>query len=300
MENNNKLKISQILAYISMGFAVLSLPFYFLGTFSIEAISGKEYITLISFFKAASGDDGEKVLIVIAIFLLVSIVSSVAAAVLNIFKLKAGKITGTVLSIISLVIDIAVVIRVCTSSEDILVSLLEIRPDFGGIIMLISVIAAAVLAVSSMILFIKGSKMGVDDNGAFKVIHPEILGGNDDTIVMNNNSQNYDNSIPLNAGITFLSGCCAGYNAPINNGSIVIGKDPSQCSIIIDKSYTNVSRKHCEIRFDYNTHEYVVTDFSANGTFTENEVRLNRGVPSNLPSGTILTLAKTNNILKLN
>lgn len=303
MENKGK-NLSQLLAYISMGFAALSIPFYFLGTFSVKLLEEKEYITLITFFKEASGNEEAKsVILTIAIFLVMSIVFSATSAVLNVFKMKTAKITGAVFSCITLVIDVAVIIRVCASAnEDDLFSLIwNLNPDYGGIILLINVVIASVLSILSMVTFIKNGKAVTDDNGIFKVIPTDIIGGNDDTIMMNPNSQNSvvtDNR--YNAGITFLSGCCAGFNVPINQNSIVIGKDPSQCSVIIDKSYASISRKHCEIGFDYSNNTYVVTDYSANGTFTENNIRINVGSQNRFPSGTILTLAKTDNILKLN
>lgn len=123
--------------------------------------------------------------------------------------MKTAKIVGAVFSCFTLVIDAAVIIRVCASSnEDDLLSLIwTLSPDYGGIILLISVVTASVLSILSMVTFIKKSKAVTDDNGTFKIIPTDIIAGNDDTIMMNPNGQNSvvtDNR--YNAGITFLSG----------------------------------------------------------------------------------------------
>ena len=104
----------------------------------------------------------------------------------------------------------------------------------------------------------------------------------------------------LQGRIVFTSGCCAGYDIPIKPGTrIVIGKDPSQCSIIIDKSYAKVSRTHCSVEYDSYNNVYVVTDMSTNGTKIVGGPKLQRGAPSYLDRGTVINLAGTDNTFRL-
>lgn len=106
---------------------------------------------------------------------------------------------------------------------------------------------------------------------------------------------------PVSSGsITFLSGCCEGYQIPITpDAEIVIGKDPGVSQIVIGLEYARVSRKHCGVRYDANQHLYLVTDYSANGTYTTGGIRLEPHTASYLEKGTVLQLADTDNRFRL-
>lgn len=105
---------------------------------------------------------------------------------------------------------------------------------------------------------------------------------------------------PAAGGIAFSSGSCAGYEIPITAGEmVVIGKDPAQCSVIIDRSYKKVSRVHCMVEYDAAQDLYIVTDRSTNGTNVVGGMRLQPGSASLFARGAVLNLAGTDNIFRL-
>lgn len=105
---------------------------------------------------------------------------------------------------------------------------------------------------------------------------------------------------PAAGGIAFSSGSCAGYEIPVTAGEmVVIGKDPAQCSVIIDRSYKKVSRVHCTVEYDAAQDLYIVTDRSTNGTNVVGGMRLQSGSASYLQRGAVLNLAGTDNIFRL-
>ena len=84
-----------------------------------------------------------------------------------------------------------------------------------------------------------------------------------------------------------------------NAEQVVIGKDPSLCSVVIDRRYTKISRVQCTISYDYALEQFVVTDHSTNGTFMENGKRLTPEQPIALPSNALLSLSRTDTIIRL-
>ena len=100
-----------------------------------------------------------------------------------------------------------------------------------------------------------------------------------------NDSNNINNEIDTNSCHIFgLTGEYAG--AEINvDGNLVFGKDPNICQIVLQDQ--SISRRHVEISYNINKNQYVVCDFSKNGTFVlvngeyqrirEQVIYLNRG-----------------------
>ncbi|MGN1318427.1 MAG: FHA domain-containing protein [Lachnospirales bacterium] len=84
-----------------------------------------------------------------------------------------------------------------------------------------------------------------------------------------------------------------------NDFEIIIGRDSYFSSIVITENSTSVSRKHCGIRYDSATGNYIVTDYSSNGTYTGDGQRLPRNVSQNLPAGTSIYLGDKVNRFKL-
>lgn len=74
-----------------------------------------------------------------------------------------------------------------------------------------------------------------------------------------------------------------GANFDIING-IVIGKDANRCNIVLNNS--TVSRVHCVIKYNKKNDIYIVCDRSSNGTFLANGTKLERGIETELKSGT--------------
>lgn len=82
-----------------------------------------------------------------------------------------------------------------------------------------------------------------------------------------------------------------------NDKKIIVGRDSAYCNYVVDD--LRVSRKHLEITFVGALNKYRVADYSSNGTFTQNGVRLNRGEEYYLPPKTELWLGSNDTIYKL-
>lgn len=95
------------------------------------------------------------------------------------------------------------------------------------------------------------------------------------------------------------TGIYAGQEFPIEDGTgVTIGRDPARCSIVFPDEKSNVSRRHCAVRYYGNTHTYGVIDFSKNGTFV-NGMRLEAGVEKEFPAGTVVTLGESGESFRL-
>jgi len=81
---------------------------------------------------------------------------------------------------------------------------------------------------------------------------------------------------------------------------LIIGRDAALSHIIVDTGAEKVSRKHCSIVYDGHLGQYIVTDYSSNGTYTEDGVRLPNKVMYSLPRGTTIYLGNRQNSFKLN
>lgn len=64
-----------------------------------------------------------------------------------------------------------------------------------------------------------------------------------------------------------LVGMYAGAEIPLNNETIIIGRDATRANLIYDDSCTKVSRKHCELSYDSQAKMFVMIDYSSTGTF---------------------------------
>lgn len=101
---------------------------------------------------------------------------------------------------------------------------------------------------------------------------------------------------PALVGIT---GIFKGAEIPIAKGEVlVIGRDPSQCHVIIESN--DISRKHCAVSFDEITGQYKVTDYSANGTFINNERRVMKNQPQFVQRGEVISVGGSKNSFRLN
>lgn len=61
-----------------------------------------------------------------------------------------------------------------------------------------------------------------------------------------------------------------------------------------------ISKRHCMVEFDLKSKQFVITDLSANGTFTQKGRRLKKYVKEYFPIGSILCLATENVIIQFN
>lgn len=283
MEYNKQYKISQILSYISAGLSVFCIIFYFVGLFYADQGKGGELFNLIDMFQYSSLDKkGSQEYLALSVLLILALVFLAVNTVICFVKAKAAKIISTSLLFVAFTLNLAVLVSVCVAveTEDIIIS-----AGFGAILLLIFNLVSFILVLLSTAFYFRSFHVGTAHEPAGK------------------EPQNRSNptSESINSGsIKFLSGSCAGYIIPVSEGKhIVIGKDPSCCSVVISKRYTAISRKHCDISFDPNLNMYIIKDFSSNGVFSESGIRLNPNALTKIRRGTVLSLARTDNILIL-
>ena len=67
---------------------------------------------------------------------------------------------------------------------------------------------------------------------------------------------------------------------------IVVGRDASCSHLIIEKQ--GISRRHCMVEYLAASQNYVVTDYSSNGTFIEGGMKLQKGVPTSIDPGAVI------------
>ncbi|MCD8082484.1 MAG: FHA domain-containing protein [Clostridiales bacterium] len=109
--------------------------------------------------------------------------------------------------------------------------------------------------------------------------------------------------VPQNRGVIVgIAGMYKDATFDLTDGTeLVFGRSTQDCNIVFDQSATDVSRKHCVVRFDGRANQYVVTDYSSNGTYLESGSRLESGQPKQLTKGTVIYLGSSRrNAFRLN
>ncbi len=101
---------------------------------------------------------------------------------------------------------------------------------------------------------------------------------------------------PLLIGI---AGQFAGKVVDFIEGQIVIGRDPRLAQLIYPQQNTDISRKHCTLRFDAKTYKFIVEDSSSNGTYLSSNEKLEPGKPYYLNSGDRFYLAKPSEVFEV-
>lgn len=101
-----------------------------------------------------------------------------------------------------------------------------------------------------------------------------------------------NSGVPTNRGtIVGISGTYKDADFDIVDGAeIIFGRSVQEANIVFDQLATDVSRKHCTVRFDGRANQYIVTDYSSTGTYLENGSRLENGQPKQLARGTVIYL----------
>lgn len=87
------------------------------------------------------------------------------------------------------------------------------------------------------------------------------------------------------AALKGISGQFAGQEVDFSTGSVTIGRDPRLCQVVFPQSETDISRKHCTIRYDEASNTFTLEDFSSNGTFLSSSQKLEQGKPVTLKPG---------------
>lgn len=100
--------------------------------------------------------------------------------------------------------------------------------------------------------------------------------------------------------ITGVSGMYSGFVFPVlNNETMIIGTNPQFSSIVIDQNGNFVSSKHCSVTYNAFNNYYEVTDFSTNGTYTNDNIRIQNNTTKRFAPGTTIYLGNRENSFKL-
>ncbi len=97
-----------------------------------------------------------------------------------------------------------------------------------------------------------------------------------------------------------IAGSFAGKTTEFFEGQIVIGRDPRLAQLIYPQNNTDISRKHCTIRFDEKTYKFILEDHSSNGTFLSSNQRLEAGKQYYINAGDRFYLAKPMEVFEVN
>lgn len=94
-------------------------------------------------------------------------------------------------------------------------------------------------------------------------------------------------------GIYGIGGVYTGAVFDLKHGKIIIGRDPKISNIVLYGE--KISRKHCEIVYDQNSGEYMVTDYSQNGVYLGNGKRLKKDTRTLVKRYSLLYIATPEN-----
>lgn len=266
-------KLAGGLQFAAVCLSLCTVPFYFLAMFFQQ--EQKKWITLIDLFQQASLLQGNTAYILRthAVLFVVLLLLTVVAGVLSLVPTRVFRIIGTTMTAIAAISHTVQSILLCTAKD------LHLVLAYAEVVILVLLVLSTVCNGLSIAFLCRARKQRAVQAIHAELQRPDCLGDHK---------------------ICFVSGACKGYQIPVRNAEqVVIGKDPSLCSVVIDRRYTKISRVQCTIGYDYALEQFVVTDHSTNGTFMENGKRLTPEQPIALPSNALLSLARTDTIIRL-
>ena len=82
-----------------------------------------------------------------------------------------------------------------------------------------------------------------------------------------------------------LTGYFAGQAMELTGEGLVIGRDPAQARLVYSPAHETISRKHCILRFDRDSGQFILEDFSSTGTFLSSGEKLTPGLPRQIAPG---------------
>jgi len=102
------------------------------------------------------------------------------------------------------------------------------------------------------------------------------------------------------SAVIVISGEYSGAKFNLEGGEeLRIGRDPKKANLVLSSANTSISGLHCSIRYNAAVNSYIVTDFSTNGTFINNE-QIPREVAYSAAPGSVVRLAEGSMLLRLN
>lgn len=104
-------------------------------------------------------------------------------------------------------------------------------------------------------------------------------------------------SVLKHGRITVIKGPSAGISFTLDSiYTAVVGRLARRCDVVISSG--QVSKMHCAVKYSGYYNRFIVTDFSANGTYV-NGKRLPKNIGVLFESGTVLMLANNENQIEL-
>lgn len=319
--NDSKKTISLIMGIVGAVFSIVAIPMYFLPLLTLSFEGESESLKFTDIFEALgnlsdySGDimefvddiaDVKSMFILAVVAIIAAMLFNLLTAVFSAIPGKGIKIGGVVTGFIATVIPAVFAIAEIAKIKNLLGEWytmavgfgLKIRPGIGLILAIVFSLLATIMAVVSMIMAPKKAAVAAGyDQYADPYADPYAA----DPYAQQAYMPPVQPAVPAGQGsITFLSGSNAGYNIPLNPGQpVFIGKDPAQCSIVIDKKYDRVSRRHCSVEFDPVANAYKITDYSTNGIKRADGTKLPRNATTYVDRGETIRLASTENAFRL-
>lgn len=95
------------------------------------------------------------------------------------------------------------------------------------------------------------------------------------------------------AKITGIAGKYAGASFDVADGEeVIFGRSAAEANIVFDQYETDISRRHCSVRYDAMSDQFVVTDYSTNGTYAGDGRMFTPKQAVSVERGTIIYLGK--------
>ena len=133
----------------------------------------------------------------------------------------------------------------------------------------------------------------------------------EETVPLNRvRSQSGEGTIPLNMVGTVQKNTVAGTLKCIkgdfpamsvdlkSDEKIIIGRDPSACSVIVGADRSDVSRTHCSVWYDPIKDSFKIKDTSSNGTFVNGQ-KLPKDQTVQIPDNSVISLGNGDNQFKI-
>jgi uncharacterized membrane protein YhaH (DUF805 family) len=198
-------------------------------------------------------------------------------------------------TLVTLILTIIVLIQSATTSN--------VNVIFGNLFgkyLIISIIESILTFVCTIVWVILMA-LPTSSNGFGTNTHGGAAGASSSAAQGNRNQSGAGAGAGIGAAsIVGVKGMYAGYTFPLPAGDeIIIGRDSALSHVVIDRGAEKVSRKHISVRYEPSTQMYQVYDFSTNGTFREDGVRLLTNTINTLPRKTILNLGSAQNSIRL-
>lgn len=232
--------------------------------------------------------DGNTVLILLMVIFLVIVplIMNLVAAILGFVAYgkkdakKGSAIYVLITAIYTLVADIVLIIIFAAIKKDLKEQSfgfsdyfdMPISLSFGFYVQIVVVIATLIISIMAIV----------------SVNNAASSSGNGQTLSQDD------------VGLIGLNGMWQGAEFLNNSGeTLTIGRDSKQCDIVISQNAQNISRKHCSVRYDYDREDYIVVDYSSNGTYIDDK-KLVSNVETHASSGSTIALGDKVNSFKLN